>query len=500
MKLLFSFTCLLLLTTCSTTEPSSTTNIPERPNILFIFTDDQAYDAIGALGDGQVITPNLDRLVNSGTTFTHAYNMGAWQPAVCLASRAMINSGRSVWQAQRMTERWRAQDQEAMDQNWAPLMRAAGYQTYFTGKWHVDAPATDQFDRAANVRPGMPHDGYPFPVIDALRQRHNEVVPIDSLKKYWPAGYNRPLHPTDDSWSPTDTSYQGFYAGGRHWSEVVADDAEIFLGEVRNADAPFFMYLAFNAPHDPRQAPQAYQDLYNVEDITVPASFLPRYPHANLIGNGSGMRDEDLAPYPRTELAVKTHRKEYYASISHLDAQVGRILRALSASGVKDNTIIIFTADHGLAVGNHGFIGKQNLYDHSVRVPLIVVGPGIEAGRKIDTDVYLQDVMPTALSLAGVEQPDYVYFNSLLPLLQDDAPSPYPAIYGAYVDYARSIRKDGYKLIVYPKAKVQRLYNVAEDPRELRDLIALEPEKAAALLTDLRALQAELGDDLSLTW
>lgn len=472
-----------------------------RPNILFIFTDDQAFDAVGAMGNDEIHTPNLDFLINNGTTFTHAYNMGAWQPAVCLASRAMLNTGRSVWRAQALDKRRQAGDSTAMANNWGPLMQKAGYATYFSGKWHVAAPAKDQFETVANVRPGMPYDGYPFGEMDALKARHGGNAPLDSIIALFPPGYNRPLRKGDDSWSPSDPKWGGFWAGGKHWSEVLADDGVRFLEQAASDERPFFMYLAFNAPHDPRQAPAEFVDRYNPDDLSVPASFLPAYPYASKIGLAPGIRDEDLAPYPRTELAVQTHKQEYYASITHLDAEVGRILDALDASGKGDNTVIIFSADHGLAVGKHGLMGKQNLYDHSIRVPLAIFGPGVPADKKIDADVYLQDVMPTVLDLAGMDIPQEVEFYSLLPLIEDkQATSNYPGIYGAYVDHQRSLRKDGYKLIVYPAVPTQRLYHLAEDPDELQDL-ANQPgqkERVNEMLQALADLQQEMGDTLQL--
>ncbi len=166
-----------------------------------------------------------------------------------------------------------------------------------------------------------------------------------------------------------------------------------------------------------------------------------------------------------------------------------------------ENTIIIFTSDHGLAIGSHGLFGKQNLYDHSVRAPFIVAGPGVAAGRKLATPIYLQDVMPTTLELAGVKQPPQVEFRSLLPLMAGkQTQSSYPAIYGAYLDLQRSVIVDGWKLIVYPKARVARLYHVAADPQEMEDL-ASDPNHAARrsqLLDRLIALQREFEDPLEL--
>ena len=495
----------LLLCTCGPAQKESGVGSQEsgveKPNILFLFTDDHAVDAVGALGNDIIQTPNLDRIINGGTTFTHAYNMGAWQPAVCLASRAMLNTGRSVWRAQALDARVKAGDEAAMADNWAPLMRRAGYATYFSGKWHVAAPATEQFETARHVRPGMPSDGYPFGKMNALKQRHApNRPPLDSIRALFPPGYNRPLSPDDDSWDAADPKYGGFWHGGKHWSEVVGDDGVDFLQQAKDDDRPFFMYLAFNAPHDPRQAPQEYLDLYKVEDMPVPASFQLRYPYDEQIGLGPGVRDEDLAPYPRTKLAVQTHTREYYALISHLDAQVGRILEALDASGKADNTVVIFTADHGLAYGKHGLFGKQNLYDHSVRVPLAIKGPGFPVNRKFHDFVHLQDVMPTSLELAGADIPDDVEFRSLLPTVAGKEPG-LPSVYLAYTDKQRAIRMGDHKLIIYPEADQVRLYDVNEDPEETTDLLETSAEPAGLvpeMRKELKRWQRKVGDPLQL--
>jgi len=488
---------LLLCLFLASCQEQHDTAVPP-PNVLFIFTDDQTYTSLHALGNDEIKTPNLDRLVASGTTFTHAYNMGAWNGAVCLASRAMINSGRSVWRAHEQARRWASGDAAAREQAWAPLMAGAGYRTYMTGKWHVDAPADELFHTARHIRPGMPRDGFVHHEVYGLYQRHADTPPLDSVLAVLPPGYNRPLGPEDDTWDPSDPKFGGFWEGGKHWSEVIADDGIEFLQDASQHDDPFFMYLAFNAPHDPRQAPKEFVDLYEAGELRVPTSFQPLYPNQEKIGNGRKLRDEALAPFPRTGFAIRTHKKEYYAIITHLDAQVGRILEVLDATGQADNTVILFTADHGLAMGRHGLLGKQNLYDHSVRVPLVLAGPGIPAGAKNSTDVYLQDVMATALDLAKIEKPDYVEFNSLLPLLQDDSSTPYPAVYGGYVNWQRSIRQDGYKLLVYPKVPELKLFDLQADPEEINNLAAEQPDKVAQLFKNLQDLQQAMGDTLTL--
>ncbi|KKL20283.1 hypothetical protein LCGC14_2457020, partial [marine sediment metagenome] len=301
--------------------------------------------------------------------------------------------------------------------------------------------------------------------------------------------------------SPFDTSLGGFWKGGRHWSEVLGDDAIDYIQQASGKENPFFMYLAFNAPHDPRQSSEEFVNMYPLENVSVPESFLPEYPYKNEIGCSPSLRDERLAPFPRTEYAVKVHRQEYYAIISHMDSQIGRILDALEESGKAENTYIFFTADHGLSAGHHGLMGKQNMYDHSIRPPMIVVGPGVPAGMKRRQDVYLQDIMPTAIELAGLEIPDYVEFSSLLPTLagkQDERS--YKAIYACYKDRQRMIRKNGYKLIVYPYAARVRLYDLENDPLEMIDISEdLEREELVReMFADLRELGDQLNDTLDL--
>jgi choline-sulfatase len=438
----------------------------EKPNILFIFSDDQSHETIRALGHTDIDTPNLDRLVNRGTTFTHAYNMGSYSAAVCVASRAMLISGRTIWHTNVSEKERKA------GRLWPQRMATAGYETYFTGKWHIEADAAKTFDHSADIRAGMP--------------------------TATPEGYQRPMPGKPDPWSPSDPKFGGFWKGGKHWSEVVGDNSIGFLEQAAKSEKPFFMYLAFNAPHDPRQSPKEYVDRYPLDRIKLPENFMPEYPQREMIGAGKGLRDEKLAPFPRDDHAIKVNRQEYYAIITHMDAQVGRILDALEKSGKADNTYIIFTSDHGLACGHHGLMGKQNMYDHSLRVPFIVTGPGVKAGLKIDAPIHLQDAMATALDLAGAKRED-VEFQSLRPLLAGEKGG-LDAVYAAYMDLQRAVIHDGWKLILYPKAKVAKLYHLTEDPQEMKDLAA-DPAMAGrtkALFRKFQDLQKQYNDTLNL--
>ncbi|MGW9684541.1 sulfatase-like hydrolase/transferase [Flagellimonas sp. 2504JD1-5] len=443
-----------------------------KPNIVFIFADDQSYNTIKALGNEEVHTPNLDKLANSGVTFTHTYNMGGWNGAICVASRAMLLTGQYIWNAHKADSLMRAKNYQ--NPMWGNLMEAAGYDTYMAGKWHVTQPAEAVFQNVVHVRPGMP----------------NQTE----------SGYNRPLSETDTLWRPWDKSKDGFWKGGKHWSEVVADDASTFINQAVQKDTPFFMYLAFNAPHDPRQSPEEFVQMFPLDSVELPKSFLPEYPYNEEMGSGRKLRDERLAPFPRTGHSVKVNRQEYYAIIAHMDAQIGKILNALEASGKMDNTYIVFTADHGLSVGQHGLLGKQNMYDHSVRTPLFVVGPNIPENKKIEADVYLQDVMPTVLEMAGTEKPDFVQFKSLMPLIKGERESNYESIYGCYTQTQRMVRANGFKLIAYPNAGKLRLFDLKNDPLEINDL-ADDAQFTATknqLWKELLSLQQTMNDPLDL--
>jgi len=349
----------------------------------------------------------------------------------------------------------------------------AGYETYMTGKWHVAMPADSLFMHVRDIRPGMPQSV--------------------------PEAYNRPLSPSDTTWLPWHTQYGGYWEGGKHWSEVVGDNAIDFLNMAKVSTKPFFMYLAFNAPHDPRQSPKKYVDMYPLENIKVPENYLELYPYKDSIGCGPDLRDEKLAPFPRTEYSIKTHRQEYYAIISHMDEQVGRIIAHLKETGQDKNTYILFSADHGLSIGHHGLVGKQNMFDPSMRVPLIVVGPDIPENEKREMQVYLQDIMATTLDLAGIEKPEYIDFNSLMPIINDKSDTR-NEVYGAYIDLQRMVRTDRYKLIVYPRVPKILLFDIENDPLETVDL-SDQPEFSEIkmqLISQLKDQQKRMEDPLDL--
>lgn len=480
---------LIVLASCNTKQ---TPESKSKPNILFLFADDQMFETIGALEGCPVKTPNLDRLVDQGVRFSHAYNMGSYSAAVCVASRSMLNTGSFLWKAASYSPKANQRDvnspksskeyyvpQTKPEGYWSQYMKEAGYNTYMTGKWHVPGTnAAKLFDSVLHVRPGMPNQSK--------------------------ARYQRKFDPNEeDTWSPYDSTRGGFWKGGKHWSEIVGDNAITFIEKSKSSIDPFFAYVAFNAPHDPRQSPKRFVDIYPVEDIEIPESFIPEYPYNEYAGAGRTLRDEKLAPFPRTKYSIQVNRQEYYAIITHMDEQIGRILDALEASGKADNTYIFFTADHGLAVGDHGFVGKQNMYESSMRVPFMMVGPNVPKGKVIDEFIYLQDAMATTLDIAGVEKPNQVDFNSLLPLAVGESnKGKYEAVYGAYFGSQRMYRTKDYKMIIYPTANAVRLYDMKNDPKEIIDLAENKGQYGdllKKLFVEYQQLQKKMNDPVDIT-
>jgi choline-sulfatase len=477
-----------------------------KPNFLFLLTDDQTFETIHALNNNEIETPNMDKLANQGVTFTHCFNQGSWSSAVCVASRIMLITGQTVFRvAQNKTylDNW-AQPTNENDTIarevplWQEVFSKNGYETSFIGKWHNSNYALlKNFDRAEAIGSGM------YETFD----KNGSSKP----------GYGRSS--TDSEWKPWDVSFTGHwtpkvkdmiysekgekmmgkpYVAQEHTSELYADKAINYLQtDAKNLKKPFFMYVAFNAPHDPRQSPKEFVDKYPPSTIKIPVNYVDEHPFDQ---GDHNIRDEKLAPFPRTKEAIQLHRSEYYAMISHLDRELGRILTALETTGKADNTYVILTSDHGLAIGQHGLMGKQNQYDHSVRMPFIIKGPGLAQGKKINNQVYMQSIYATTCDLAAIKIPEAVEFKSFENLLKDNAEGGEKYIFGAYKDLQRMIRSDAYKLIVYPHNKMVQLFDMVKDPYETNNLASSKEHQniKKTMINALILKQQELGDFLTI--
>lgn len=429
---------------------------PSRPNILFLFSDDQRADTIRALGNRHIRTPHLDRLVREGTAFTQAHILGALHGAVCVPSRAMMMSGRSLFHVR----------EDLRDTpTWPGEFGKAGWTTFVTGKWHNGTEsAIRSFSMGRNVFFGGMSD-----------QNHVKV------RDFGPDGVPGPERITD---APS--------------SETFADTAIAFLRSLRAEDPPFCLYVAFTSPHDPRTPPPEFAERYRRRLPPLPPNFLPRHPFDN---GELEVRDEKLLPWPRTPDAVRREIADYYGMITHVDTQVGRILKALGDSGRADRTLVVFAGDNGLALGSHGLLGKQNLYEHSTRVPLVLAGPGVPRRRRVDTLVTLHQLAATLCDYAGIPAPAGAQGTTLLPWLAMERPpgTPPPVLLTAYRDVQRAVTDGRWKLVEYPKARRLQLFDLHADPEERHDLSDL-PEGARRLgpmLNLLRSEQIHAGDPLA---
>jgi arylsulfatase A-like enzyme len=408
------------------------------PNVLFIIADDHRHDALGVSGHPAVRTPHLDALAARGTRFTHAYQMGGLVAAVCSPARASLLTGRNVVAADDAQVASSSPGCKVALPSDCPtlpqIFRAAGYETFITGKWHNDVPALQRsFSGGSRIFIGGMSD-----------HRH---VPLHEYSKS--GDYSSPPH-----------FEHGFS------TELFCDAAVDFLARPRG---PFFLYLALTSPHDPRTPPSEFARQYVPPQMPLPANFEPEHPFDN---GELAIRDETLAAKPLSGAALQTHLADYYGMIAHQDAQLGRVFDALRTAGLESSTIVVYVSDHGLALGSHGLLGKQNLYEHSLRVPLIMAGPGVEAGAINHSLVYSMDLYASLAGLAGLAPTGPVDSRPLVSLNGSTPAQPRENIFAMYKDCQRMVRDGRWKLIRYHVKGRDRLqlFDLENDPDELTDL------------------------------
>lgn len=392
--------------------------VPPYPwNILLLCADDHRADAIGGLGHTLLRTPNWDRLLREGIAFTQAFTT----IPICTPARAELLSG---CDAEANGVRWFG---DTIDPTLTLLPQAfadAGYETFFTGKWHNDGLPTERgYQESRRVFVGGMHD-------------HRM------------------------SFEENGKTVTGFS------SELFAEAAVDFIQSREDSQTPWLAHVAFTAPHDPRTPPVGWR--VESRRVPLPPNFMPEHPFDN---GAMTTRDELLLPWPRTEEAIREHLSDYYGMLLHLDAQVGRILAALDAADQRHNTLVIYMADHGLALGSHGLMGKMSLYDHSVRIPFVWRGPGIPEGKQSDALCKGLDLFPTLCDLCDVPVPSTVCGKSLAPVLRGETETHREEVYGTYGDVQRMIRTDRYKYIYYPHIGKEQLFDLETDPDEMRNLL-----------------------------
>ena len=424
----------LLRVLCSPAFAAETT----RPNILFILVDDQSpFDLKCYNPQSPLETPNIDQLAREGMIFDGAYHMGSFSGAVCTPSRHMIMSGRTVWHLpiapQAMQKGLCPPNVE--QQTIPAVFNRAGYATMRTCKQGNSYEAANQIFTVrhdATKRGGTPETG--------------------------------------SAW---------------HGDRVLEYLAE---RESMNDTKPFLIHFGFSHPHDERDGTPELLAKYGAVNHTekstpppanprqpaLPPNYLPAHPFHH---GHPGLRDEVAVSgvwERRDEQTIRNELGREFACSENIDIQVGRVLAKLEAMSELDNTYIIYTADHGMAIGRHGLQGKQNLYQHTWRVPFLVKGPGIQPGSRVEGNTYLLDVLVTLCDLAGVAAPETSEGLSFKPVLTGEKSTVRNVLYGAYNGGTkpgmRSVKQGDWKLIKYDvmngSVRETQLFNLKDNPHE----------------------------------
>ena len=455
-----------------------------RPNLLFILVDDQSpFDLKLYNPQSTLETPNIDKLAAQGMVFDGAYHMGSFSGAVCMPSRHMIMSGRTVWHLPPAP--WGSKTSPpALEQQTIPaVFNRAGYATMRTCKMGNSYEAANKL----------------FTVRKDATKRGGD----------------------DES--------------GSKWH---GDQVMNYLGERETTKdtKPFLIYYGFSHPHDERDGKPELLAKYGATNHTdeanppslhslqppLPSNYLKAHPFDN---TDMKVRDEVVVSgvwQRRDEASIRNEIGRQYACSDNIDIQIGRVLKKLEETGELDNTYIIYTADHGMSIGRHGLMGKQNLYQHTWRVPFIVKGPGIAAGKRVEGNIYLLDVLATLCDLAGVTPPETNEGTSFKPVLNGEKTVIRDVLYGTYAGGSkpgmRAVKQGDWKIIQYEsadgKAKHTQLFNLSENPDELlpehgKPNLADDPKHAeklkemqALLLAEMRRLDDpyrfsnQPGDDL----
>jgi arylsulfatase A-like enzyme len=434
----------LALNSCTSGDNRDGVKKPDRPNILFLFADDQRADALGCAGNPYIRTPHIDQLAKTGVIFSNAYVMGGHHGAICAPSRAMLLSGKSLFRVYDKLE-----GVKTIPMHFAEL----GYETFGTGKWHNEKSAFEaSFQKGKNVFLGGMADHFNI----ALR----DLMPDGTL---------------------SESERKGFS------TDLFAGAAIDFINEhaANKSGKPFFCYVSFTAPHDPYSPKEDYIDVYSPEGLPLPGNFMPLHPFQF---DQLTVRDENLLEWPREPGLVRAALADYYGLITHMDDKIGEIIETLKRNGLYDNTIIVYAADNGLAIGSHGLLGKQNLYEHSVKVPLIIRGPGIPENLGSDALVYLFDLYPTLAELCGLPGPEEIDGESLVPVITGKVTDIRSSLLTVYRSTVRAIRTKEWKLIRYPERDYSQLFNLLADPLELNNL-AYKP----GMEDQLREMAVQMG-------
>ncbi len=448
----------------------------KKPNIILILADDMRGTAIHAIGQENTYTPCLDSLAMESTVFTNAHIMGGTSGAVSMPSRAMLMTGKYLHTLQKQGAVLPTEHTTIGE-----TLQESGYTTFHTGKWHADFASFNRcFNKAKAIYFGGMADHWNVPLFDY----HTDGIYRNC----------RPVVKNPGSSNQVEYLKGEYMYSGKHSVDIFSAVALEYIHQQAETGKPFFLSLAYMSPHDPRTMPEEYKTHYKLEDIKLPPNFLTQHPFDN---GELKIRDEVLASIPRDSAEIRRHIYEYYAMVSHVDKRVGEIISTLKKLGIYDNTIIVFAGDNGLALGQHGLMGKQNVYEHSVRVPLII--KETSSGRRhevrfTDALCYLTDVFPTLCELSGTKIPASVDGLSLVPVLKEDKPVRNHLYYG-YRMFQRAISDGIWKLIEYnvKGKRTTQLFNLKQDPYEMENLA--KKYKHSKLIKQLRKQMSQACEE-----
>ncbi len=424
-----------------------------KPNVLLICVDHWPAQMIGALGHPTVLTPTIDQFITNGVAFTNAYST---TPMCVPARRELMTGVYARTHGDRNQRSLPLPDIPTL----AQTFRDSGYQTYGVGKLHV-TPSRDRigFDdmllneegRMKANRDGQQVDDYEMYLTE---QGHaGQEFAHGHSNNYDVKPWHLPEHTHSTNWTARETA-----------RSIVR----------RDPTRPAFWYMSFTAPHPPMNPLPDYLNLYRDMEIDPPyigewAQDFDQLPHA------LKARPRRISSRAFNEAATRQIREAFYALSTHIDHQIRTVIGTLKEEGILDDTIVMFTSDHGDMLGNHGTYTKMCFYEDSTNVPLVLV-PTAHLQERLGNDrrdlrlATLADIMPTLLDLCDISIPESVEGQSLV----SDAPREH--VYGEFYDdpavATRMIRDQRHKLIYYPVGNVFQLFDLQDDPRELHDLSA----------------------------
>jgi arylsulfatase len=451
---------------------------PTKPNILFIMTDQHRWDCIGANGNDTIKTPNIDRLAADGANFTHFFV----QAPVCVPSRASFFTGRYPHSHRNRVNYTPLDRGEVMMQN---RLRKAGYETATVGKLHYYPPTTIEAQRTGFDAVEL-HDAVPsldrFSDFIAWRKQHDPRASLGhrSIAKDIPDGKNPFRQAIDEKY--TETTWTG-------------ERTRFHIRRLAAGEKPFFLFSSFWKPHSPFEVPQPFDAMY--DDVEIP---LPKQMTLDQIMQlPTPLRSLILRfrpSYNTDRDRLQWMYRSYYGAISHIDREVGLIMDELKAAGVADNTIVVFSSDHGDQLLEHGLMGKNCFFESSVRVPFIIRFPKRVHPANYDALVESVDLLPTLFELAGLPEPYSNQGRSLAPLISTDGSGyvPREAVFSENVipevisgnrktfefikgegvggtrhPDAKMVRTRRWKFVYYPEGFAE-LYDLESDPNEMTNL------------------------------